>query len=166
VSEFLNDLKHNFSPYAPFWSEWANYKYSGLTNRDIYLINFHILNKFKINTDNSSMFYNRKTAIVRVTKKLQINYPEFQEWAILEFQFALLKLQGNGLIEEFSEIEIQKLNIDDELKKILFLFKCKTLHKMFSMYSEKLFLEALFFGYILEFLKRFYALKENQNETV
>ena len=59
-------LKRSYLRYIPLWAEWAGYKFNGLTEEDVYLVNAHIITNFSTNT-NDIMFYNKQDKIHQVS---------------------------------------------------------------------------------------------------
>jgi hypothetical protein len=147
----LLTLKRYYLLYVPLWEQWATYKFNGLTEEDVYLVNAHILTNFSTHS-NDVMFYNKPDKIKSVCEKLKSNYPTFQEKIVNKFQVYLINLSAPENLTSFLNTLIADLNISAELKSKLLIFNCKTVSELILTYSDKDFYSNRFFKSILEFV--------------
>jgi hypothetical protein len=151
VSQKLEKLNSYLQLYSPFWSEWTKYSCNGLTETDIYVIASIKKNNFQFSfVDNIAMYF-KANAIERITEKLRLNYPEFQEWIILKFQFSLVSLALEHDFDGFFATEIEFLPIHPELKMCLEKFKFRSLNDLFKTHSDCSFRQKPYFDLILTF---------------
>jgi hypothetical protein len=156
----LHALKQLYDLHAPFWNDWLNYKYCGLNNKDIYVLNQHIKNNFELGADDKLMFYNHESEIIQVTEKLRTNYKDYQEWAIKKFQFAVIKDCLKNEFEINYNKAITELTIDQNLQQILLRFNVNTINELFSNYTDQLFTDKVAFGHILVYMKEHQKLNQ------
>jgi hypothetical protein len=151
--KILNQLKESFGLYLPFWMEWKEYEFNGLTATEIYMIEVQAKNNFKNNMDDSFMFYNQLDTLKNLIHKLSENFEEFQDWLIIKFQFSIVKFSQGINLELFYKIPIAELQLPQILIQNLQEFNCKNLEELFAKYSDKDFRNPTEFKTIKEFLK-------------
>ena len=161
----LNDLVNYQIRYKTFWTEWTAYKHSGLEPAEIDLIN-KIIKALpaKMKRDKLDLYYTSNDLNKLITK-LKTNYTDYQDWVILNFQWALIKT-GSGNYLNFYDTAIAELAIDPQLKSILQSFGFETLSQLFSTYSDASFREAALFEKVSNYLARHNKLKTYQHATV
>lgn len=174
--EQLLELKKSFENLSPFWFDWVQYKYNGLDEIDVYIIETFRKKEFKFNLDNSTMFYYRKNIIENIIEKFEGSYPEFQDWVIVKFQILLLNIltEENTNSTEFESLNIQffddkeinTLFLEDEIKVALLSFKCKTIKEILERFSDTGFKEKIIFQNILNFHKIIKELKRKSSLTI
>lgn len=147
-------IRDIFKYYEPFWQEWQHYKFSGLDEADKYLVNSHRNLGFEYVEDDTIMFYNRTEIVNAVKHKLEDNFVKYQEWAIIKFQFALIRCTNLENFDSFLETKIAHLEFDKEITEILLCFNSETLDQLFLNYPEAAFKEEVLFSYILRFKQR------------
>lgn len=135
-TKILNELKSSFEPYSKLWENWTNSSSCNLTQQEIYLINVHVKNNFKVTISDFIMFYNNIDALQKAIQILKTHYKEFQEWALLRFTNEVLNLSTTNDIGSFLDTPINELNIQDELKQILKNFNRGNLKQIFSTYTD------------------------------
>lgn len=163
----LEKLKTDFEHYYPFWDEWAGYKFNGLNEMDIYIINIFKSNSFKITHDDALMFYFQETMILEISNKLKRTYSEFQHWLITRFQtylvqMILLEESENYLLESKKQdslrvdtVPLCKMNsftIEEIILITLQKFKVRSLKEIVEGFSENEFRHPDVFKNIIGFM--------------
>lgn len=142
-TKILDELKSSFESYALFWDEWKAYRYNGLNELEIYALDVHVNNDFKIEIKDFVMFYNQAGPVITITNKLRHSYTLFQDWLIRKFQYEIisfadgvpLDLYFTMQVELFYDVPSQMRRISDDLIKTLLKFKCETLCDIFYAHS-------------------------------
>lgn len=149
----LKLLKKVFRQYSPFWTEWCDNKLNSLSDTDKYIISVFVQNEFKIASEEITMFYNRKAVIASLIEKLKADFDEFQNWAIVEYQFNLINLAKQNQWEIFWKTPIHGLPIPQVLRANLSFYKLNSLNDVFENYCDVDFKEERIFNNIVEFQK-------------
>ncbi len=172
-SKILKELKESFTPYIPFWEEWKQYRFNGLTGMDIYILEVQIANDFVIDISDFIMFYNQLAELQNLEKKLRQSYVEFQKWLVLKFQVTVVCLANEVPIELFFRIPFdvfKKLQghyqtISPELVKVLQKFNCSTVGEIFFLHSCEDFRDTEKFSIVVEF-QITHKIKQIVNQTL
>lgn len=145
----LEKLKTIFHDYRFFWDDWSIYKYNGLSETDIYVINVFIFKDFTFILDDMPMFYFKKEVIQKIIAKLKRGQKVFKRWIFGSFYPSLLKISIDYLlyndktycyiIEDknynkghtvFVESNVDEHKIKTDILKILKEFDFKTLNDL------------------------------------
>ena len=137
--------------YTPFWSQWTKHTDCTLNEDDLYIINVHIKNNFKISLFESFMFYNQCKHIERINAKLRWDHKKFKQWIIGNFLFSIVELANNNGGPNYLHQPIGSLNLKQELKQCLFKLNIFCMIQIFESYNEVDFEEEKFFNAIKEF---------------
>lgn len=157
----LNDL---YSLYQPFWTEWIRYKHCKLTEKEVAAINFLFKCKFSKNVRADTEFSIGNIEIQDLTAKLKRIYNDYQEWAILRFQFVILNYMYKDGKKLGHTQAIEDLPLDLGLIEILLKFKSETLEELIEKYTEMEFKSELVFANILQFMARYLKANELTHE--
>jgi hypothetical protein len=152
LSKQLIELQQTFQAYQPLWNEWSNTKDCALNEDDKDILSVHAQNNFKLANDNLFMFYNQFKQISGLTDKLQNGYSELQEWAILKFQFAIVKIASKIGWSYTYYMDISGLEIPKELKTVLLKFNCRSINELSERHTDVGFKESKLFKIVIEFL--------------
>ena len=152
--ELINELEKNVRSYSSFWHKWIQQEECILTQEDLYIIEVHTKNNFKLNLFESFMFFNQSKQIESIVSKLKTDHKHFKDWMVTNFLFNLLKLIK---ISERSDFllyaPIGYLSIPSEIKSKLKSFKVKTVYEIFEKYKEEDFKSTNVFSNIIAFEK-------------
>ncbi|MCC6371213.1 MAG: hypothetical protein IT236_09435, partial [Bacteroidia bacterium] len=121
------ELKKSFACYAPFWEEWLNYSFNTLTIEEIDVINKMVIMGFNIQTHLIN-----ESEIELIVVKLKKSHSAYISWAIMKFEFMLIKMFDVDALEDCFETPIKQLSIDKPLKDILLRFGIPTLNLLFE----------------------------------
>ncbi len=151
----LAQLKAWYNRYQPFWTEWKDYRFNGLTKEDIFTIELYRDNHFRISDSDLRSFHQNHHILEIIEKpivnKFQHNYVEYKEWVTTKFRlFVFRKALLYGL-DNFFESPLDQLKIDSSLKNKLKKFNCKSVEEIFTRYNDVDFLDEELFSKILQF---------------
>jgi len=150
--KLIQELEKNIHSYSLFWPEWIKNEACTLNEEDLYIIEVHTKNNFKINLFESFMFYNQAKRIECIVSKLRTDYKYFKEWMITNFLFHLISLINCSDRKDFSlYAPIGYLSIPVEIKSKLRSFKVKTVYEIFEKYKEEDLKSATVFSNIIAF---------------
>ncbi|MBL7921692.1 MAG: hypothetical protein JNJ40_15365 [Bacteroidia bacterium] len=157
VKAMVLELEKNILQFSPFFHEWIKDKRCNLNEEDLYLIEIHSRNGFKISLYESFMFFNNNKNIAHVNSKLKIEYRKYKEWLISSFLSNIISIarKNNGW-----NVLISSLEINNQIKTILEKFNVRTLNEIYIKFKEEDFLKERNFKLIIEFER---ALKLNKN---
>lgn len=169
-SQELKKLGRNFQMYFSFWNEWSLYKFNGLSETDIYIINVLSKRNFKYTLDDMLMFYFRTKTVKELTEKLEKNYPAFKEWLITKFQVSLSSLAAkydlepkynrslllyenrqSRNIQACLSKKIEYLFLNEDLKQVLLQFGFESLGELVETYSDDDFKRDDIFKTVIDF---------------
>ncbi len=154
--ELIHELEKSIHSYSCFWYKWLQQEECTLTEEDLYIIEVHTKNNFKLNIFESFMFYNQANQIECIVSKLKADQKHFKDWMVTNFLFNLLKLIRINERSDFSlHAPIGYLSIPSEIKSKLKLFKVKTVYEIFEKYKEEDLKSATVFSNIIAFEKVF-----------
>jgi hypothetical protein len=170
ISKELEKLNGCFSKYSALWTDWAQYKFNGLTETDIYIVTILKERDFKCTLDDMLMFYFKGSTIAAITQKLKHTYPEFKHWAISRFYLRLVTLSDsfNSIsdskksqlsfgredffkVDAFLKSDISLLSLQKNVKDALLIFGYKTLNEMVLKSSENNFKSRTMFDKVIRF---------------
>lgn len=151
----LTELREWYLRHKDFWGIWKNYKYNGLSSKDIIAIETFRDNHFNLNTKQLEQYHDKhkiaERLVIPLIDKLRDNYAEYQEWVCLKFIFFLVKEGYHYGLDEFFESPIKDLNIDDKLKQNLLLFGFDTVEGFTDKYGDKGYFADEVFEKVLKF---------------
>jgi hypothetical protein len=158
--QLLHPLEENIQPYLLFWEEWRRYPYNGLHLVEIYALDVHIANEFRMEIDDELLFCLDPDLLKKITSRLKENYQEYQDWLILRFQTTLIRSAGkippdlyfSTPLTELGALRGSDLPLSGPLIGILRKFRCFSLGEIFFRYGDKDFREAERFRLVLEFM--------------
>lgn len=138
VQELISEMEKNIHSYSSFWYKWIQQEECTLNEEDLYIIEVHTKNNFKLNIFESFMFYNQSKQIECIVSKLKSDQKHFKDWMVTNFLFNLLKLIRISERTDFSlHAPIGYLSIPSEIKSKLKSFKVKTVYEIFEKYKEE-----------------------------
>ena len=163
----IHDLEELMRVYTPFWPEWIKHQDCSLNANDLYIIDVHAKNKFKINLFESFMFYNQGKHIERINAKLRWDSKKFKQWVILNFLFSIVELARKNGGQNYLHRPIGTLELDEGLKKCFFQLDLLYLNQIFERYKEEDLENEKIFKTIFEFekSKRLNKMMENKFTT-
>lgn len=136
--ELIKELEKNIHAYSSFWYKWIQQEECTLSEEDLYIIEVHTKNNFKLNIFESFMFYNQSQQIECIVSKLKTDQKHFKDWMVTNFLFHLLKIIR---ISERTDVSLHApigyLAIPTEIKSKLKSFKVKTVYEIFEKYKEE-----------------------------
>lgn len=136
--ELINELEKSVQSYSSFWYKWIKQEECTLSEEDLYIIEVHTKNNFKLNLFESFMFYNQSKQIECIVSKLKDDQKHFKDWMVTNFLFNLLKLIRVSERSDFSlYAPIGYLSIPGEVKSKLKSFKVKTVYEIFEKFKEE-----------------------------
>jgi hypothetical protein len=160
TTQKLHPLEENIQPYILFWEEWRRYPYNGLHLVEIYALDVHIANEFRMEIADELLFCLDPDLLERIAARLKETYQDYQDWLILRFQTALIRSAGkippdlyfSTPLAELGSLEDTDLPFSDPLIGILRKFRCFSLGEIFFRYGDKDFREPELFRLVLEFM--------------
>lgn len=117
--QVLAELQSVYSLYQPLWHEWTRYIECGMSHDEIYTVNVHVHNKFKVRIEEAMMFYNKPALIIKLTLKLKMKFKAYKEWVVERFIASLIYKGRRYSAELFFSLPIKRLIITAELKQVL-----------------------------------------------
>lgn len=136
--ELIKELEKNIHAYSSFWYKWIQQEECTLSEEDLYVIEVHTKNNFKLNIFESFMFYNQSQQIECIVSKLKTDQKHFKDWMVTNFLFHLLKIIRISERTDVSlHVPIGYLSIPTEIKSKLKSFKVKTVYEIFEKYKEE-----------------------------
>jgi len=151
TKKVIENLKILMQPYIPFWPKWSKHPDCTLNQDDLYIVEIHVKNKFKINLFESFMFYNQCKHIERINAKLRWDRKKFKEWIIGNFLFNVVELAQKNEGQSYLHKPIGTLELRDDIKRCLLRLNILYLNQIFEIYKEQDFEEEKIFKVILEF---------------
>jgi hypothetical protein len=137
----LHELKEWYLRHKDFWVLWKNYKYNGLSGKEVIAIETFKDNYFFLNTKQLEKFHKRdkiaERLVTPLVNKFRDNYTEYKEWVCIKFQFFLVKSGINYGMDEFFETPIKNLHIENSLKDKLLSFGFDTIQQLTDTYGDK-----------------------------
>lgn len=147
----IEQLKEHLQPYSIFLPFWTKNEDCSLNEDDLYIIEVHTKNNFKICLFESFMFYNQCKHIERINAKLRWDYKKFKQWIIGNFLFSIVELARKNGGQNYLHQPIGSLDLKQELKQCLFKLNIFCMIQIFESYKEEDFEEEKFFKAIKEF---------------
>lgn len=151
INFVLQQLKEHLQTYSIFLPHWTKNEDCSLTEDDLYIIEVHSKNDFKLNLIESFMFYNQAKHIERINAKLRWDGKKFKQWVILGFLFSIVELALKNGGQNYLHQPIGSLDLKQELKDSLFKLKIVCMIQIFENYKEEDFEKEKIFDAILEF---------------
>jgi hypothetical protein len=151
INLVIDQLKENLQPYSMLLPYWVKNEDCSLNEDDLYIIEVHTKNNFKLNLFESFMFYNQCKHIERINAKLRWDSKKFKQWAILNFLFSIVELANNNGGQNYLHQPIGSLNLKQELKECLFKLNVFSMIQIFEKYKEKDLEKEKIFDIIIEF---------------
>ncbi|MBA2613948.1 MAG: hypothetical protein H0U95_18440 [Bacteroidetes bacterium] len=158
INFVLKQLEENFKTYVAFWTEWSRNEECSLNEDDLYILEVHQKNNFKLDLLDSLMFYNQVKYIERINAKLRWDCKKFKHWVILNFLFSIIELARNNGWQTYLHKPIGILDLSEDLKKCLFRLNIICMYQIFENYKEEDFEQEKIFNVIMEF--------ENLNKNI
>lgn len=167
TKKVIKNLETLMQSYKPFWPQWTKHPDCSLTSDDLYVIEVHTKNNFKISLFESFMFYNQRKHIERINAKLRWDRRKFKQWVILNFLFSIVELANNNGGQNYLHQPIGSLDMRHELKSSLFKLNIVCMIQIFEKYKEEDFEKEKIFNAILEFeaLRRLNKMTGNKITT-
>lgn len=147
----IEQLKENLQTYSIFLPNWVKNEDCSLSEDDLYIIEVHTKNNFKLNLFESFMFYNQCKHIERINAKLRWDSKKFKQWVILKFLFSIVELANNNGGQNYLHQPIGSIDLTQELKECLLKLDILYLNQIFEKYKEEDFEKEKIFNIIIEF---------------
>ena len=148
-NKILQELQFSYTPYSPLWNDWIKSTSCFLNEHDIYLINIHRENGFRVNHEHMLMYYTKSSEIETVIGKLKLNYSTYQDWVIRKFLCTI------GFLAFSSDSKIPGNKGDFILAKsmqnLLRNFWVNTFQQLMDTYNDDDFKGEILFHHVLDF---------------
>jgi hypothetical protein len=131
----LHELKQHTQPYLFFWEEWTRHEECFLEKDEIELVSRHLKHGFKLPLFGRFRHHYQPEHICRVSRKLQRNYPIFQEWVIFNFLCLLIRMGESYHSGNFLNDPIRELRLPEELKLNLKAFQVNRIGQLGHAYK-------------------------------
>ncbi|MBL7911675.1 MAG: hypothetical protein JNJ41_11515 [Bacteroidia bacterium] len=167
IKKAMKKLEHLIQSYGPFWHEWMKNENCSLTIEDLYIIEVHTKDNFKINLFETFMFYNQTRRVEIINAKLIWDCKKFKQWVILNFLFSIVELARKNGGQHYLHRPIGTLELNEKLKQCLFKLDVLYLNQIFEKYKEEDLENEKIFKTIFEFesSKRLNKMLENKFTT-
>lgn len=151
----LVQLNEWYNRYQNFWTEWKEYKFNGLNEKDILSIELYRDNNFRISISKLSWFHKYDHVHNCLEKpiviKFQQNYEEYKGWVCMKFRNYIFKRALRYGLTDFFETPLDNLEIEADMKLDLKAFNCRNIQEIFDRYDDSDFLKDELFYKILKF---------------
>lgn len=149
----LASLQTNIEPYLIYWEEWTANENCNLSAEEIIIINHYMASGFEPSFRDKFMPQEKVEEIARIAARLDIAQRVFKEWVIVKFLFAVIGMAKDYGYDSFLNTPISKLDVPEDIRKILKSFKVYSLQQLFIIYRAEDFGRKWLYSHIIEFLQ-------------
>lgn len=153
-SKLFLELKTAYEPFSVLWNEWVQSANCLLNTDEIYTMEVHRMNDFKMDINEFIMYYNKREHTLELIRKLSMKsqYRRYKDFIIRRFEKRLLNLVIKKKLL-LDSVPIHILPASNEEKTALKRFGKATVGEIINGYTTNDLRKSEVFALILDFVK-------------